>query len=1119
MKGKSCAAFMASLLLLIPLQSRAQQLRSAISAANATVEEVLNQIEANSDYVFLVNDRAISQSRRVSVTTDSKDIDDVLADVFAGTQVKWSISGNQIILTTDGESSAQEPQSAEIKVEGEIMDETGYPVIGAGVVQKGTTNGTVTDADGKFSFTAPQGSVVEVTCVGYVTQTFKADGNKKSITLREDNQMLEETVVVGYGVQKKSDLTGSISKVGTEDIQDRVMDDAGQALQGKTSGVQVFYSSASPGANPTIRIRGISSNGSSDPLYVVDGRITTTIGDLNPNDIESMEVLKDGASAAIYGARAGNGVVLITTKHGKGDGQISYNMQEAWQEVTGIPDVMSAKEYISYNLTEYRDRSPKISQADVDAHWDGKTDTDWEDYSFETGKRRQHNITFSGGNDKGSLYVSLGWLDNNGPFVGNKDIYERFSGMVNGTWKIKPWLDLSTNNSISRTRRRSISERITYGSAIISVITLDPLTPPTYSPDELPESMQALLNSGYRLMTDENGDYYAISEFNYGYNCNPLIMRDRSYSETKGFNIDGSTSLNFKPIKDLVVTGRLSYKFNAHHAYGYGQPYYVSSLSYQNYMSLSGASYDSVYYQLEGFANYSHTWGKSDVTLMAGASYSQNHYYNIDVTASGNNSGDFGIIMDDPNFYYFDYITDLATKTISGGAPTYERNLSYFGRAAWSFDQGKYLVQASIRADAADLSVLPKNGRWGYFPAASAGWTVSRENFWKNSWAGKYFPYLKLRVSYGENGSTTNLSNYAYAQVMADYGSYLTETDGVGYTTAYRPSTTGNYDLKWETTKQTNIGADFRWFNDKLTFTYDWYLKKTSDLIVSNLIPSTLVGVTVSPLNAGDVENRGHEFEITWKDNIGEFNYSVNANLSTLRNKVTYIHESLANGIEGVGIRGYGSVTRFEKGYPAWHLYGYKYIGVDEENGNALFEDRNNDGNITVDDKTDLGSGLPDVNYGFTFNASWKGFDFTLFGTGAAGSQILAGLVNDEYAENRVKMFTKNRWKPGADNSNVKNPGAQANNWTKFAVSSGVVYSGNYFKIKQLQLGYRLPSNILEKVFIHSARLYFNVENLVTFTSYEGFDPEVIGTGNDMGIDRGAYPGSRKYIFGLSLTF
>ncbi len=1022
-----------------------------------------------------------------------------------------------------------------VTISGVVVDDQNEPMIAAGVVQKGTTNGTITDLDGSFTLTVPAGAVIEFSSVGYVTVEHVATKTETiTIKMETDTQMIEETVVVGYGVQKKSDVTGAISQVKSEDIQNRTIASPEQALQGKTAGVQAFASSARPGATPAIRVRGISSNNDSNPLYVVDGRLTSSIAGIDPNDIESMEVLKDGASAAIYGAQAGNGVVMITTRRGKGEGKISYSYQLSTQSLGKTPKVMNSEQFLQFYLEK-----GTITVNDIYDRWDFKTNTDWLAESYENSLMHHHNLTFQAGNDRGSLYVSGSYLDNNGMFKGDADVYQRLTGMVNGSWKFKPWLDLQTNNQIEYYAARSVSEGSDYGSAILAALQLDPMTPAYYAPDELPLFMRNYLKEGKVLLTDERGYYYGLSRFNISENVHPLIQRDRSYNISKGFNINGSTALNLHVWEGITFTSRLGYRLSAGDSYGYSNDYYANeSYARQDYMSVSASANTSIYYQWENFVNWMKMFGKHSVSAMAGTSYSQTRSQSASAGISGSNNGgviDFGIKRDDPLFYYISQATPTATKSVGGGQESFYRNNSYFARVGWGY-MGRYNVQATFRADAADLSVLPRPMRWGFFPSVSAGWTISEEPFFAS--LKSYVPYAKLRLSWGQNGSIAGLGGYAYANDITSSGNYPTgavKADGsFEYIAGYKPSVSGNQELKWETSEQFNVGLDLRFLRDRLAINFDWFDKATKDLIVTGITTSTIVGVSASPMNAGNVDNRGIELEVRWKDQIGDFMYGVSANFSTLRNRVTYLHPTLKDGLSGVDVRNYGTVTRFEKGYPAWHLYGYEFAGIKEDTGEALFNhwdpvldaDGNETGKYTPgepttapldSDKRDLGSGIPTYNYGLTFNAGWKGIDFLLFFTGAGGNKILNALNNIDYTTNRLLYLTQDRWTP--DHKNGTMPAANASNMAQFLISSGVVSSAAYLKIKQIQLGYNFPKNLLNRIKVDNLRIYASLDDWFTFTKYQGFDPEIIGAGASMGVDKGNYPTSKKMVFGVNITF
>ncbi len=1006
----------------------------------------------------------------------------------------------------------------QIGVTGKVTDELQSPMVGVSVIEKGTLNGVMTGNDGEYNIVVSPGAVLEFYYMGYITIEQPVTGSTMNINMKPDTELLEETVVVGYGVQKKSSITGSISSVKKEDLQNRTVSNAQAALQGKTSGVQVVNTSGAPGSSPAIRVRGYSSNSDMSPLYVVDGVRKSNISGIDPNDIESIEVLKDGASAAIYGAQAGNGVVLVTTKKGKkkddGFGNISYDFQIASQSLASLPKLLNSEQYIEYMI----DGNILNNIGDIFSRgWDGKTSTNWADVTFTNSLMHKHNLSAQGANDKGSYYVSMSYLDDNGIVKGDKDIYKRITGVINADYQVKPWLKIGTTNQIESYTTKSVAASGTYGNMMASVLQLDPLTPDTVSPERLPENMINLLATGQTLLKNTNGDYYGVSAFFDAESVHPMILRDRSEGSTKGFNINGAAYVDFTPWKHLVVTSRLGYSFAGYHSPSYSHKFYASGSSANKYIGISATTGNSFYYQWENFINYNQTFaGKHNVTAMIGMSFSDSNSYSTNGSYSGNDEVGDAVAKDDPyGFGDLNYGLSNATKGVGGGSGRATQN-SYFGRIGYSYAD-KYMIQATFRADAYDLSKLPITNRWGYFPAVSAGWMLSEEEWMKD--AKSWLNTLKIRASWGRNGSVAPLGGYLYSTDMTQSGIYPF-INGAPYDYIYgaRPSTMGNNELSWETSEQTNIGIDAVLFNGRLTFGADYFIKKTKDLLVTGVTPSLIVGGSASPMNAGNVENKGLELELGWKDSVGDFSYGVSGNISTLKNEVTYLHPSLTR------ISGYSysnnTITAFEVGHPVWYYYGYRFDKLDE-NGAPLMKDLNKDGVVNEDDKTDIGCAIPTGTYGITINAAWKGLDLTVFGTGAFGNEIFMCLQRqDKLSSNRLKeIWYDNRWIKGADNTNATAPAANAN-IDQYIYSDAMVFDGSYFKIKQIQLGYSLPAKLINKAKISRCRIYVSLEDFFTFTSYKGFDPEAsAGTGSGQGIDVGAYPFAKKIVGGLNITF
>ena len=989
---------------------------------------------------------------------------------------------------------------------GTVIDENGEPVIGATVTDKSNAkNAAITDFDGRFTMNVNVGQIIVISYIGYDTQELAAK-NGMVVRLQPDNKVLDEVVVVGYGVQKKSSVTGAISQVKPEDMENRTISNAQQALQGKTSGVQIISTSAAPGSSPTVRVRGYSSNKSSEPLYVVDGVRLSDISGIDPATIASMEILKDAASAAIYGAEAGNGVVLITTKKGKaGQGRIAYDFMWTDESLARIPKMLNAEEYKQY-MTE----GILFTKDYMDANWDGKTDTRWTDVAFNHGHMQKHNLSFTGGNDRGNYYLALSYLNNNGIVKGDADTYKRLTATINGEYNIKDWLKVGTTNQIEKYDVRQVSSNNEYGSLLTAVLMMDPLTPNTYG-STLPSNYQVYQAMGKTFMQDENGNYYGISPFYNGEQYHPMIMRDNGLSKNGGFNVTGSIYGDFTLIPNLTVTSRFGYRLNGARSSSTSLPFYGNAVQRRDYVSQNNTSSTTIYYQWENFANYMQTFGNHTVTAMVGVSFQDSSYDYV--TGGLEANGEDALKKNHPLFYYLNYANPSATKSVSGET-TSSTKFSYFGRLGYDF-LGRYMLNASLRADAADLSKLSPKKRWGYFPAVSVGWTISEEKFFQP--LRKAFDSLKFRASWGQNGSLSALSGYSYSTDIALGGLYAF-TPGIQYTQAAAPSTMGNEDLKWETSEQLNFGFDGILLGGRMTFGVDYYIKKTKDLLVWNTTPSLIIGGATSPINAGNVENKGFEFELGWRDRIGDFSYGIRANLSTLSNKVTYIDPSITR-LAGSTFHTY-TITYFEQGYPVYYFRGFEFDKINPETGDPMFKDITGDGVVNNDDLTDIGNAIPDITYGVTLTAAYKGLDLTVFGTGSHGNKIFNCINRPDYAtSNKMKkVMFDDRWTPS--NTNGTKPRAGANDLDKYVDSSAMIYDGSYFKIKQIQLGYTLPKSLLGKVGVSHVRVYGSLDDFFTFSGYPGFDPEAATNATTgMGVDKGAYPTSKKVVLGFNIEF
>ena len=1030
---------------------------------------------------------------------------------------------------------------AQSTISGTVNDESGEPIIGASVKVQGAKTGAITDFNGNFSVQADANSTLVISYIGYTSATVKVNGrNNITVTLKEDAQTLNDVVVIGYGVQKKSDLTGAVASVKGDEIKNLSTTDAGAALQGKVSGVQIINTSGDPTAGASIRVRGYSSNsGSLGPLLIVDGLKVDNIQYLDPSLIESMEVLKDGASAAIYGAQAGNGVVLITTKNGsKGKAHVTYSLKAASQSLGKKAELFHAKDYIEYHkylgdMTE----TELVNNGYYGQVVDGvgvpgteRFDTDWYDEVFENSWSLQHNLTVEGGNDKGHFLVGLGLVDNDGMVKGKKDTYNRFTGQVNADYKFFDWLSISSNTSIEKYKTKSLGKG--YGSFLNAVVSIDPLTPAyIYDQADFGQNVQTAWDSenhGFVPLpaeyTEENPVWYGTSKYVEEACANPLAQRDRSNGYSEGVNVRGSLAANLMPFSFLTITSRLGYRIAQGNGHNYSEPYFLSSMAKSETYSISANTNASLYYQWENFANFNKQFGKHNVGAMVGMSYTKNHWDNTSVSSS-----DTQMILrakHAPNFRYIDCLNDNGKAHLSvGNTPGDATELSYFGRLSYSYDD-RYFFQANFRADAFDSSKLAEKNRWGYFPSFSAGWTISNEKFFKDNVSTSAVSFLKLRASWGRNGNVNILSGYKYNATIG-LGGYYNFTDTGLATEVAKPNGVSNPDLTWETSEQWDAGIDARFLDNRLSLTIDWYRKVTKDLLVS-IKPYPELGFNSQTVNSGEVLNTGFDIEAGWRDHVGDFKYSISANFSPLKNEVQKVNAMLPRYSQG-GISGFNQKlsSTFEAGHTIWYFRGYEYAGVNAETGRPQYVAQ--DGSLTdapvEDDMVDLGSGIPKFTYGVTLNLEWKGFDLTVFGTGASGNKIYNLMVSaDRPRVNGLDYWWKDSSKQNEDGSwnfgKYPDMKAVASDWVFFS-STANIFSGSYFKFKQIQLGYTIPSQYTKKLLISNLRLSVSLDDYFTITSYPGADPETssFDNGASRGWDNGNYPTSKKIVFGLNVTF
>jgi TonB-linked SusC/RagA family outer membrane protein len=1079
------------------------------------VLEVFNKIEDQSKFKFFYQNEQIDVNRTVTVNVDGAKVEDILDKIFANENIKYRVLEDNLVLLT-----AEKVQ--QYKVTGTISSKDGQPLPGVSVQEKGTSNGAISDVNGKYSLNV-QGpnSVLVFSFVGYLVEE-KTVGTQTSIdvSMVEDVKQLEEIVVVGYGQQKKSLVTGAISSVKASDIGKINIARAEEALQGRTSGVQVVPVSGAPGAGMNIRIRGYSSNSNSNPLFIVDGTKTGDINYLDPNDIASMEVLKDAASSAIYGSEGGNGVVIITTKKGQaGKMQITYDIQHAFKSAAKLPKLMNTAQYAQF-MTEKNTSGNSVLTAPIDQNYN----TDWLNAIFENGKSTKHHLTFSGGNEKSNFLVGLSYFVNDGIVTGKKDNFDRYSVLFNSDHQITKWLKVGNSLDYSHFTTKGINENSgEFGGMIGSALQIDPTTPIEYNdPAKIPTFIQGEIAANKDLIVKApNGNYYGISQYAAGEITNPFVLQELNTGMTKTDKLLGNIYIDLTPFKGFTFTSRVGLDFSVVNFHNWNKPFYYDATNKNS----AGITHDNNDYynkwMWENFATYARKFGDHNLTVLAGMSAEDYLHRTINGTGSPMAIADDNFAQLSSSSHTSDNVTGM-TKEI--------RKESFFGRASYDY-KGKYLLQASLRRDGAGLSQVPANGRWGTFPSGSVGWVMSNENFFPKT----ILSYAKLRASWGQNGSLNALDDnnlFLYnAVITGTYASSPTATaqpltyplaDGTN-AQVYEPNVLSNDKLTWETSQQTDIGIDLKALNDKLSFTVDYFVKTTKDMIFTG-IPSYSSGNFAPQSNGGEVQNKGFEFEVGYHNSAGKLNYSIDLNISPLKNKVTKLESLFGKRVGGASIGTHWSnATMFEPGYPIWHFFGYKTNGIDPATGDPIFVTAaGNDTSallIADKDRQDLGSAIPKFTYGGNIRLDYRGIDFSLTFAGAQGNKVLMGWIRtDKLASNRPTYFYDGRWTtPGVAASK---PGANPNANT-FS-SDQYIFDGSFLRIQTIQLGYTLPSSLLRQAKINSLRLYVSLDNFFTFTKYPGMDPQptiVNNNPNNIGVDRGTYPMAKDVMIGASISF
>ncbi len=961
-------------------------------------------------------------------------------------------------------------------VSGTVVDSQNEPVIGATVMEIGTQNGGVTDIDGHFSLSAKKGAMLRVTYVGFKTLEVKATQNM-TLQLVEESNTLNEVVAIGYGSVKRKDVTTSVSTVSTEDLDTRPIVSAVSGMQGKAAGLQITQANGQPGSSPTVRVRGTTSlNGSNNPLYVVDGVPLTDIDYLSADDIESIQVLKDASSAAIYGSRAANGVIIISTKQGqKGVAKVSLNAHVAANTVRNNQTPLNAQQY-----KELQDEIGLVKLPD------NLTDkTNWADEVYQTGVVQDYQLSVTNGNDKLRYLVSGGYTGETG--VLKTSHFDRYN--------VRAVIDNDINKWLSFNASAAYSDYTYKGTGIISgagsnrggVVT-SIINTPTYAPVWDPANPGQYYNNFYGVNITSPAENLSRTEDN-----------KTSYNK---FLASGKAIIKFIP-ETLTLTSQYTFDRTQSTTMNFLDPKKTGN-GRDNY----GTGYDSrsisTVMVWDNILNFKKKFGIHGIDIMAGSSWTGSKYSNNWINGSNYADADIKTLN----------AANKISWTGTGSSASDWAIMSYFARASYNLND-TYLVTANVRADGS--SKLAPGHRWGYFPSFSAAWRVSEEKFMKNV---KWIDDLKIRGGWGQTGNQSGLGDYSY---LASYNINRIQWFGEGYDTNAVPTrsqaTLSNPELTWETTNQTDIGIDLTVLNNRLTFTADYYYKKTTNMLMTVTLPAGSAAATSLTYNGGDVVNKGWEFSVSSKNLVGKFSWDTDFNISFNRNKLTRL--MLTQVYYGAKTTDYVNdyVVRNTPGMPLGSFWGYISDGVDPETGELKYRDVNEDGIISASDRTYIGDPNPDFTYGLTNTFKWNGLSLSVLIQGSYGNDIYNVSKMETQGMYDGKNQTTdvlNRWQVPGQITNVPKAGFDMKNSTYF------LEDGSYLRVKDISLSYDIPRNIINKIHLTRLMPYVSATNLITITGYKGMDPEVNQYGNSgavQGIDWGTYPMCRSFVFGLKVEF
>ena len=1059
----------------------------SVKVKNGSLLQAIKQIESQTDYTFAFDHTTLLRVPEISLEKKKNSVKDILIEISKQASVSFRRVNNEIDvkLVVEAEPKVQEV-FADITVSGKVTDEGGEPLPGASVVVQGTSNGTITDIGGNFQLNAADDDILLVSFVGY--QSLEVPVNSRSIInvkLNLDTEQLEEVVVIGYGTQKKSDLTGSVSSVSSEDLEAYPTFNTAQALKGRATGVEVKQNSGNPSARIEVRIRGANSMiGSNDPLYVVDGvPLLGGIDFISPSDIKSMDILKDASATAIYGARGANGVVIITTKSGSKSqkGTISIDSYYGVQNEVNRYEVLNASEYATV-VNEWMRNEGQPDFFDLSQIQD--PGTDWQDEIFRQAPVQNHTISFSGGNEKTNYFLS-------GNFYGQDGIIRNTSAR-RGTLKFG--LDHDINKVVSISENIVVSRRDTYntpvdngafGKTTLSGALSAPPTLPVYDEDGVPTRIETAYFFGSVDMV------------------NPVVFMKPRKSRDITDKILTNTTLSFQLLEDLKFKSMVGVE------YSHGISEDFNPLIFPN--DLGSASEGYSYRQSfvnENTLNYSKDLGPDHaIDLIAGFTYQSFQGREGSISVSG-------LASNITENYSLAGASIVNTPTNSFSEWTL---ISWLGRANYAL-KDRYLFTASVRADGS--SRFGANNKWAVFPSAAFGWKVSEEPFMQNV---SQISMLKLRASYGISGNTALSPYQSLASLSSTKYVEVDDQESVGWA----PDELGNTDLKWETTSQIDIGMDLGILNGAILMTLDYYKKTTSDLLASVPLPPSL-GYSSTLQNLGKIQNQGLELSINAEVLSNDFGWNIIANVSGNRNKVLELSRESDIYSGNIDIPFYSSTNIIRVGEPFGMFYGYLEDGLDA-NGFIQYEDTDGSSGITAEDRVIIGNPYPDFIFSVTNDFSYKNFDLSIFLDASQGNDLFwatAGthLNSFQRGHNQFKDLVGNYWTEENPDPNAKYPVISSN--STFTVSDRFIEDGSYVRLKALTLGYNLPTENIS--WCSRARIYLTGSNLVTFTNYPGLDPESNTVGTDeqdaasrsrIGIDQGAYPSARSFLVGLNLSF